>query len=69
VLRAQVIAATDISSGTLIARTAISYTWSVYQPGAALQVEQVVGHRALQNLRVGEVIRSTFVSPEQVTTP
>ena len=61
VLRPQVVAASDIVSGTIIASDAISMTWSPYHPGAATQLDQVAGMIAHYPIRRGGVVSIAFV--------
>ena len=68
VLRPQVVATTNITANTIIARDAVSLTWSVYQPGAAIDVEQVAGQKALYPFQSGEVILSGFITPTVIMT-
>jgi hypothetical protein len=61
VLRFQVVAATDLPSGTVIEQSAVKMEWSAYDPDALIQMDKVVGSKTLQAIRRGEVVLSTLV--------
>lgn len=65
VLRLQVVAATDIQADAIIKEEQIKLDWKPYQPGAALTLKEVFGHKANQALRKDGVIISAFVKPAE----
>jgi SAF domain len=68
VLRFQVVAATDISSGTIIEKSSIKMEWSPYEPSALIQLDKAVGSKTRQAIRSGGVILSEFISPDTEST-
>lgn len=63
VLRSQVVATNDIKANAVIRKEQVTLAWTPYQPGAALTLEEVYGHKATQPLRKDGIILSEFVAP------
>ena len=63
VLRLQLVATTDISSGATLAAGAVALRWSPFSPPAELAVGPVVGHHALRALYSGSVVTRDAIGP------
>lgn len=63
VLRPQMVAAKDIQAHAIIQQEDAVQTWTVYQPGAALTLEEVCAHRTRRAIRKDAIILSEFVGP------
>ncbi len=68
VLCPQVVAAKDLSIGDVIAKDAVKAAWSPYEPQAALNVNQVIGHPLRRAIRKDQVVREDYLQavPGQV---
>jgi hypothetical protein len=65
VLRFQVIAARDIQADATIQEEDVSLVWTTYQPGAALGLKEVCGHKASRGIRKDGVVLSEFINPAE----
>jgi flagella basal body P-ring formation protein FlgA len=62
VRRLQVVATTDLPSNTILSTNVVSRTWTPYQPGVALQIDQVLNRRTIHTIKKGEPINITSVT-------
>jgi flagella basal body P-ring formation protein FlgA len=60
-LRQQVIAVTDIQANTTIEKEDVSVAWRAYEPGAALDVNEVFGRKTTHSIRKDELVLSEFI--------
>ena len=58
VVRLQAVASKDIPVTTLFTRDNLTVTWSAFQPNAVLDKARLVGHKALGDVRSGQVVTS-----------
>jgi sialic acid synthase SpsE len=63
VLRQQVIAIRDISSGGTFQKDDVALLWTIYQPGAAVALEEVYGRKASRGVRKDGVVLIEFIKP------
>ena len=63
VLRLQVVATTDITSGATLTTGAVTLRWSPFSPPAELAVGPVVGHHTLRALYSGSVVTRDAIGP------
>ncbi|HEX8600885.1 MAG TPA: SAF domain-containing protein [Chloroflexia bacterium] len=61
VLRAQLIAAQDILSGTTIPSNSVVISWTTYLPNSIVDAKDAVNHQALRPIPNGQIIQQEFV--------